>query len=84
MDRKDQELKAILKELHKIAQILMEEGREREDEILNKIGATIQLMLLSVAKEDFEEMMHYVGLFVKAKTEHENAVKELLKGINLN
>lgn len=84
MNRKDQEIKAILKELHKIAQILLEEGAEREDDILNKIGATIQLMLVSVAKDDFEEMMHYVGMFVRAKSEQERAVSELLKGINLN
>lgn len=80
----DNEILEVLKELHKISKILVESGNEKNDQILSRIGATIELMLLCVARDDFEEMMYYIGMFLKERKKNEKAVENLLKGINLN
>lgn len=76
--------KKLVKDLHDIAQKMLKEGMESGDDVFSRLGGTIQLMLIAITTDDFDEMMGFIGNYIQAKMEHEKNLNELLKGISLN
>ena len=82
MTQKDFESK--VNQLKRIADDLQREGEHESSGLLTNMGLFIELMLLTVAKDDFQEFTHAVKGYLKYKSDQENKVKSLLKGLEIN
>lgn len=82
MTQKDFEMK--VDQLRKIADDFQKEGEGQENGLLTNMGLFIELMLLSVAKEDFHELSQLIRTHLKYKADQERKIRSLLKGLEIN